>query len=267
MIVQPVDNETIVDTISSRNTKRGTVIAVVLACAIGIWQLLPSVGVVSTIILPTPLQVVAAGIDSAGTYGVAVFITAFEIALSFVMAAIVGIVVGLSFGLIPLLGTAVANLLEVALSVPWIIIYPLIVAWVGLGLPSKIGYACLVATIPVALNATAAVRSIDRNYFRLSRSLGASRRDTMVKIMVPAALPSIFAGLRIGFALSVVSVLAAELLVSTSGLGYVITTNQTLFNTGHVYMAIVLTLLLAWASTKLTKWLEMILSPHKRHSL
>ena len=122
------------------------------------------------------------------------------------------------------------------------------------------------ATIPVALNSTAAVRSIDRDYFKLARSLGANRRDTIVKVLVPATLPLVFAGLRIGFALSVVSVLAGELLVSTSGLGYIITTNQTLFNTGHVYMAIVLTLLLAWASTKLTKWLEMLLSPHRRQA-
>ena len=266
MIVQPVDKETIVSTVPSRGSQRRIIGIIVLACILGVWQLLPSIGVVSTIILPTPVQVISAGIASAGTYGIALFTTAFEIALAFLMAAIVGITLGLSFGMIPLLGTAVANLLEVALSVPWIIIYPLIVAWVGLGLTSKIGYAFLVATIPVALNSTAAVRSIDRDYFKLARSLGANRRDTIVKVLVPATLPLVFAGLRIGFALSVVSVLAGELLVSTSGLGYIITTNQTLFNTGHVYMAIVLTLLLAWASTKLTKWLEMLLSPHRRQA-
>jgi ABC-type nitrate/sulfonate/bicarbonate transport system permease component len=266
MIVQPIDTETFVNTNQSRKPRRRIVGIIILVCILGVWQLLPSIGVVSVIILPTPLQVISAGIASAGTYGIALLTTAFEIALSFVLAAIVGITLGLSFGLIPLVGTAIANLFEIALSVPWIIIYPLIVAWVGLGLTSKIGYAFLVATIPVALNATAAVRSIDRDYFKLARSLGATRRDTIVKVLVPAALPSVFAGLRIGFALSVVSVLAGELLVSTSGLGYLITTNQTLFNTGHVYMAIVLTLLLAWASTKLTKWLEMLLSPQRRQA-
>lgn len=266
MIVQPIETETVVNKNESRRSRRRAVGIIILACILGVWQLLPSIGVVSVIILPTPLQVISAGIVSAGTYGIALLTTAFEIALSFVMAAIVGITLGLSFGMIPLLGTAITNLLEIALSVPWIIIYPLIVAWVGLGLTSKIGYAFLVATIPVALNATAAVRSIDRDYFKLARSLGATRRDTIVKVLVPAALPSVFAGLRIGFALSVVSVLAGELLVSTSGLGYIITTNQTLFNTGHVYMAIVLTLLLAWASTKLTKWLEMLLSPQRRQT-
>ena len=262
MTIQQLDHREVYTTQSSSRNRivRATIVIAVLA----IWQLLPSIGVVSVIILPTPLQVISAGISSAPTYGIAFITTASEIVLAFALASLVGIVLGLVLGLIPLLGAAVSNLLEIALSVPWIIIYPLIVAWFGLGLKSKIGYAFLVATIPVMLNATAAIRSLDRSYIKLCRSLGASRRDTLVKVLAPATLPSLFAGLRIGFALSVVSVLAAELLVSNAGLGYIITTNQTLFNTGHVYMAIVLTLFIAWLSTRLISWLELRLSPQKR---
>lgn len=244
--------------------RRISIRVIAILAALVIWQLLPTLGIISKIILPSPLQVVSAGLDSAGTYGSAFVTTVSEIVLAFVMAAIVGVLFGLFFGLIPLINSAMSNLMEIGLSVPWIIIYPLLVAWFGLGLSSKIGYAFLVATIPIALNATAAIRSIDPNYVRLCRSLGASRRDTVLKVLAPAALPSLISGLRIGFALSVVSVLAAELLVSNAGLGYIITTNQTEFNTGHVYMAIVLTLFIAWLSTRFMKWLELRLSPHKR---
>lgn len=264
MIAQPIDRPPVYKT---PNSKRSRIIHIAIVLVIlAIWQILPSIGAISIIILPTPLQVISAGINSAQTYGIAFITTVSEIALAFVMAAVIGILFGLLIGLIPLLGMAVSNLLEIALSVPWIIIYPLIVAWFGLGLKSKIGYAFLVAAIPIMLNATAAIRSLDRSYIRLCRSLGASRRDTLFKVLAPATLPSLFAGLRIGFALSVVSVLAAELLVSNAGLGYIITTNQTLFNTGHVYMAIVLTLFIAWLSTRLMSWFELRLSPHRRAS-
>ena len=102
----------------------------------------------------------------------------------------------------------------------------------------------------------AAVAALDPGYALLCRSLGASRRDTLFKVLGRAALPGLVAGVRVGLALSIISVLVGEILTSTAGLGYLISTSETLFDTGRVYLGVALALCIAWLGNRFIGFLE-----------
>jgi NitT/TauT family transport system permease protein len=231
-----------------------------LLAALAVWEALPDSGLVSRIILASPASVVRAAANSGTVFVSALAITLAEIAVAFVAAAVVGITLGTICGSIPFLRKAVVPMLESAFAVPWVIVYPLLVAWFGIGVQSKVLFGFLHGLFPILLNTTAAIASLDTGYLLLCRSLGASKRDTLFKVLVRAALPGVLAGLRVGLALSVITVLIAEILASTTGLGYLISTNQNLFNTGEVYLGVALAVLVAWLANRLINAVEVRLS-------
>ena len=128
-------------------------------------------------------------------------------------------------------------------SVPLITLYPLFLVWFGLGPGSKIAFAVLTGSIPIALNTMDGVRQIDRSFVGLARSIGASPAQAYLRIYFPLALPSILSGLRIGTSLVVIGVVVCEMLASVDGLGFWISYNRTIFKTGHVYLGITLAML------------------------
>jgi NitT/TauT family transport system permease protein/taurine transport system permease protein len=127
-------------------------------------------------------------------------------------------------------------------SVPLIMIYPLFLIWFGIGPGSKIAFATLTGSIPIALSTMDGVRQIDRSYVSFAHSIGASATQAYLKIYLPLSLPAILSGLRIGTSLVVTGVVVCEMLASFDGLGFWISYNRTIFNTGHVYLGIALAL-------------------------
>ncbi|HEY2186004.1 MAG TPA: ABC transporter permease subunit, partial [Xanthobacteraceae bacterium] len=133
------------------------------------------------------------------------------------------------------------------IALPLIVLYPVVVAWTGIGPISKIVYAAAAGLFPIALATVSGIRSIDFRYAELARALGASRRQIVQQVMLRLALPAVVSGLRVGLSLVIISVVQSEMLSATDGLGFWISYHRSLFNVGQVYFGILLVLLMAAA--------------------
>jgi ABC-type nitrate/sulfonate/bicarbonate transport system permease component len=131
------------------------------------------------------------------------------------------------------------------IALPLIVLYPVLVAWLGIGVTSKIAYGAAAGFFPVALAAVLGMRAIDPRYAEMARAVGATPLQTILQVKMRLALPAIVSGLKVGTSLAIISVVQSEMLSATDGLGFWISYHRALFNTGQVYLGIILVLVLA----------------------
>jgi NitT/TauT family transport system permease protein/taurine transport system permease protein len=224
-----------------RLARRVALALVILA----IWEAIVRTGLVSQIILPAPSDVVQAAIKNGPAFLNAFWVTLFEIGVSIAIAWVAGIVIGLVAGNMPVIAIGVGSVLSSLFAVPLVIIYPVFMAWFGLGSTSKIVFGVLSGFFPIALNTLNGIRAIDPGYLVMARAMGANRLQLYTRVMFPLALPSIISGLRIGTGLVVIAVVVAEMLASLDGIGFLISYHRTLFDTGDVYLGFLFAIALA----------------------
>jgi NitT/TauT family transport system permease protein len=123
-------------------------------------------------------------------------------------------------------------------SVPIVAIAPLLVIWLGAGLRSKIFICALIVFFPILINTVVGVRSVEPDLRDLMRSLRATRWQTFVKLEVPAALPILLGGLKIGATLSVIGAVVGEFVGADRGLGYLINFGNGQYDTALVFVAV-----------------------------
>jgi NitT/TauT family transport system permease protein len=131
-----------------------------------------------------------------------------------------GVVVGLWLGLRQFAGDVADPILGALYSLPKITLYPIILLIFGLGLSAKVAFGAIHGFFPIAIFTMGAVRNVAPVYYRTARVMRLPPAVTLATIMVPAALPEILAGVRIGLALTLLGTLIGELFASTSGLGF-----------------------------------------------
>ena len=148
-------------------------------------------------------------------------------------------------GAAPLPALVVAPMLSGVIALPLVVLYPVLVAWLGIGVVSKIAYGAAAGFFPVALATLIGIRSIDARYAEMARAMGASPLQVVVRVKVRLALPAIVSGLKVGTSLVIISVVQSEMLSATDGLGFWISYHRALFNTGQVYFGIILVLVTA----------------------
>ena len=115
----------------------------------------------------------------------------------------------------------------------------------GIGPQSKVIFGAIYGFFPMLLATAAGIQTVDKSYLLAARSMGATRVQLMVQILLPASLPAVMSGLRIGSAMTAIGVVVAEMMASTAGIGFLITQNRTMFNTADVYFGVFLVLVLA----------------------
>jgi NitT/TauT family transport system permease protein len=145
-------------------------------------------------------------------------------------------------------------------AVPLVILYPLLTAWIGIGIESKIVFGALYGIFPMVLATAAGVRTVDRQLVTVARSMGAKPMQLVRHVLVPAAVPSVLSGMRLGSAMTAIGVVVAEMMAATAGIGFVITQNRTLFNTANVYFGVLLVLVLAVVLDHLVNSLQRMAS-------
>jgi NitT/TauT family transport system permease protein/taurine transport system permease protein len=217
-----------------------------LAAVAIVWEGVSRAGLIPPLILPPPSAIAAAALKDGGLFLASLQVTVFEIVVATALAWAIGVPLGVLIGSSRRASGLLAPLLDSAFAVPWVILYPLALAWLGIGSPSKIGFAAAYGVLPILLTTIAAVSSVEPWYYTLAAALGATRRQLMVKILLPRMLPAILSGLRVGTGLVVIGVIVGEMLASVGGLGFQISSYRTLLESGHVYLGVLLALLLAW---------------------
>jgi NitT/TauT family transport system permease protein/taurine transport system permease protein len=237
--------------------RRRTIKALVIAAAVvGLWESIVRFGLVSQIILAAPSDIVMAAANDGDVFLRAFATTMIEIGAAILIAWTLGIVLGVVVGSSQALSAATAPVLSSIFAIPLIILYPLLMAWLGIGPLSKVVFAVLSGFFPIALNTIDGVRAIERRYLVFARSIGATRLQTYARIVFPLALPAMVSGLRVGTGLVVIGVIVTEMLASLGGIGFLISYHRSLFNTGHVYFGMALALVMAVAVNIGLTWLD-----------
>jgi NitT/TauT family transport system permease protein/taurine transport system permease protein len=216
-----------------------------LALFLAIWEAVFRLELISPIIFGSPSLIVRAAAKDGWTFLLAFRITIFEIAMAILIAWSSGIVFGVLAGSVPLIARITAPVLSALIAVPLVVLYPVLIVWLGLGPASKVVFGVVSGIFPIALNTMVGVQGINRGYAVMAAAMGANPRQIMFLVMAPLALPAIVSGLRLGTALIVIGVVLSEMLGSTDGIGFWISYHRSLFNTGQVYLGILLALLVA----------------------
>lgn len=197
------------------------------------WQVLSSFHLIPTYKLPSPLEIIGGLIDLVRQgmppghrlYNHLVH-SLYRVAVGFLLAAALGVPVGLIMGWSRRLNRLVSPLIEMVRPVPPLAWIPIAILWFGIGIKSAAFIIFLGAVFPIILNTIDGVVSVRPVLIEAARTLTAGNKDILLKVLVPGALPSIFVGLRIGLGIGWMTLVAAEFtgVKSGYGLGYMIMT-------------------------------------------
>ncbi|MEZ2331497.1 ABC transporter permease subunit [Mesorhizobium sp. RCC_202] len=241
--------------------------AITILVLLAAWAISAQLKLVSPVFLPSPAAVWAKFVVVArngfvdATLLEHITASLWRVFAALVAAILIGVPVGLAIG-VSRIGRGVFDpLLEFLRPIPPLAYLPLIVIWFGIGEPSKILVIAIAMLAPVALSTAAGVRGVSRERINAARSLGATRAQVVRHVILPSALPSILTGLRIALGAGWSTLVAAELVAATRGLGFMIQSAAQFLVTDVVVMGILVIATIAFALEFVIRRIERILVP------
>ncbi len=209
------------------------------------WQVLSWLTKVPKWLLPSPWQIVLAGVDARELLGAHTWQTLKETWVGLGLAVSVGLGLALVIDSSSLLRRTVYPLLVASQTVPILALAPLLIIWFGYGILPKVMVVALVCFFPIVVSTADGLRVADPELIALLRAMGASRRQMFLKVRVPGALPSFFSGFKIAITYSVVGAVIGEWVGASRGLGIFMIRSSKNFLTDRVFAAIAVTSLLS----------------------
>lgn len=164
----------------------------------------------------------------------------------FVIATVAGLPFGVAMGRVRYLGRLFDPVVDGLFAVPRIILYPVMLALFGVGVGAKLWMAVISAFFPIVMNTAAGMREVNPTLVKLGRSMSASRLQMVRKLYIPAATPSVMVGLRIGFSISFIAVIIAELFATPKGLGRILDQAYGLQQLPRMFAVVLLIVLIAF---------------------
>ena len=222
------------------------------------WWLLSANKLVSPIFLPGPDVVFKAAVELMwdGTLLEYTLISLFRVYAGFLLAGLLGVALGIFLARSPLAYGLIGPVVEAVRPIPPIAWLPLIIIWFGIGEAARISVIFYGAVFPILLNTIHGVRSVENNLIRAALSLGASQRQIFYRVVLPAVFPSVVTGLRVGAGMAMFVLVAAELIASSSGLGYLILDSREHLFTDRVIVGMIVLGILGVLQNKLLVALE-----------
>jgi NitT/TauT family transport system permease protein len=237
-----------------------------LAIPLTVWAIVSYAGWVPPMFLPTPTAVLQAGINMFVNNNLAidVLMSCGRVLAGFLAAALIGVPMGIAMGTFQSMNSLFAPFVATVRYMPVTAFVPLIVIWVGLGEDAKVLIIMLGVVLYNAIMVADAVKFIPNEMINVAYTLGATRRDVLLQVIVPATFPSVLDTLRVNISGAWNYLVIAELLAAQSGLGFKIMQAQRFLQTDKVLFCIVLIGLiglvidygLKWFSAWLTPWAD-----------
>jgi NitT/TauT family transport system permease protein len=205
---------------SALSAWRGPILLV--ASLLAAWEVLYLA--VGDVALRSPAETMRFTIDLLGreTFWPNLAETAKAFAVALAISIVLGLAIGFALGFHRLAGEVFEPILTAFYSIPKLTLYPIVLLAFGLGMPAKIAFGVIHGFVPIALFTIGAVGSVKPVLIKTGRVLGFGAFDMVAHVLFPAALPEIFTGLRIGFALTLIGTLLGEMFASQRGLGYML---------------------------------------------
>jgi NitT/TauT family transport system permease protein len=216
-----------------------------LALLLVLWELMPQTGLVPELFLPSLSKTLTVLWQDRVEYGENLLVTLAEVGVAMLIACGAGILVGALVGGVAVLRNLMLPVFSSLYAVPIVILYPIFTAWFGIGSESKIAFAGIYGFFPVMLSTAAGIRTIDPQYILAARSMGATLPQQITRVIIPASIPTVLAGLRLGGALTIIGVVVSEMLTASAGIGYLVTRYRTILDSPHVFAGILMILLLS----------------------
>ena len=229
---------------------------------LGIWELYVKADNVSSLILPSPIDVVRALVDDRGTLWHNLKPTAVEILLGVVLGATFALLAAVAMHFSSIVREALYPLLVASQTIPIPIVAPLLVVWLGFGLLPKLVVVALVSFFPVVVTTLSGLAAVDPDLVKLMRTFDAGRWQTFTRVELPSALPGLFSGAKVAVVFSVIAAILAEQAGSNSGLGILLTLTIENLETAEAFasvfvlagLAILLFALLTLAERRALPW-------------
>ncbi|UDL87385.1 ABC transporter permease subunit [Mesorhizobium sp. PAMC28654] len=241
--------------------------AVTILVVLAVWALSARLQLVSPVFLPSPVAVwnkfiiVARDGFVDATLLQHIIASLGRVFAALIAAIVVGVPVGLAIG-ISTIGRGIFDpLLEFLRPIPPLAYLPLVIIWFGIGEPSKILVIAIAMLAPVALSTASGVRGVSQERVNAARSLGATRLQVIRHVILPSALPAILTGLRIALGAGWSTLVAAELVAATRGLGFMIQSAAQFLVTDVVVMGILVIAAIAFVLEFTIRRIERVLVP------
>lgn len=241
-----------------------TIVAVLVA-----WEALVRLRGIAPIYLPAPSSVLGYlwRMIADGSMPYHLGITLLRIFVGFALAAVFGIVLGVVMGM----SRTVARVADVWIAalypLPKISLIPLLIIWVGTGEAYKIVISAVSAFFPIVISTYAGIRQTDRGLIKAAKDLGANARQIQLKVVIPAAVPSIFAGLHLGMGVAIILVVAAEMIGGSSqgGMGWLLISSGQVMETEKVFASLIVLAVVGAVVIKLQQWIDRKVAPWVDH--
>lgn len=236
-----------------------------ILCLLAFWELVCLSGVVSSLFLPAPSAIINALLEmiADGEIGVSLAASLYRILAGFFVGSLIGLAVGLVTGtsaLMDKIGTPIVNAIY---PIPKIALLPLFILWLGIGELSKVTIIALGVFFPVAMNTYSGVKNVDTLLLKVAASFNASWWMTMKSVVLPNALPMIFAGLRLAAGTSLLLLVAAEMIAAQVGIGALILHYGDLMITDKLMAGVIVLSLLGLVFNLILQFVERKAIPWK----
>ncbi|MHA3020097.1 ABC transporter permease [Mycobacterium sp. BMJ-28] len=215
--------------------------AVAILAFLAVWEAAPRIGLVDKVFLPPFSEVAAAFVELVGNGQLTEHVSASlsRAVAGFAIAVLVAIPLGVAIAWYRPVAEFLNPILELFRNTAALALLPVFILILGIGETSKVALVVYASTFPILLNTISGVRTVDPLLIRSARSLGLSPVRLFQKVVLPASVPTIFTGLRMAAASSILVLIAAEMVGAKAGLGYLITASQLNFQIPNMYAGIV----------------------------
>ncbi len=226
--------------------------------AIVLWQLLSQAGVISSKILPAPLDVLKVGIKLAqsGELLKHITISGTRALIGFAIGGGIGFLLGLINGSFIIAETLLDTSLQMLRNIHHLALIPLVIIWFGIGEEAKIFLVVIGVMFPIYLNTYHGIRTVDSGLIEMGKVYGLNSLKIFWEIVLPSALPSILVGVRFSLGIMWLTLIVSETIASDSGIGYLAMNAREFLQTDVVVFAILLYALLGKLADAVARFLE-----------
>ena len=230
------------------------------AVLIVVWEVASRLGALPATILPAPSAVLAAAgrLLKSGELSTNVGVSFLRAITGFVVGGGIGLALGLANGLSSLSERITDTTLQMVRNVPHLALIPLVILWFGIEEEAKLFLVALGVFFPIYINTLLGVRSVDPQLVEMGRAYGMSRWTLFGRVILPAALPSLFVGLRYGLGIMWLTLIVAETISASSGIGYMAMQAREFLQVDVVVLSIVIYALLGKLADSVARLLERL---------
>jgi taurine transport system permease protein len=234
-----------------------------------VWWLVTAMGWVKPLFVPSPFTVVSKFIDIWQTgftntsFPEHILISTARVFGAFLLACVIGIPLGLAMGMSPLMRGIFDPPIEFYRPIPPLAYLPLMIIWFGIGELSKVLLIFLSVFAPIVLGARSGVKSAAIEQIHAAYSFGATRWQVMRHVIMPSAMPEILTAMRVGIGFGWTTLVAAEMVAATKGLGYMVLSASQFLQTPVVIMGIFVIAIIAFGFDLLMRFIERRVVPWK----